>query len=56
MPGIIGSRGFFFVPLAIEEHKDQNKQQYIFARHSARVEKLVGHINARAAYVKNVQE
>ena len=44
------------VPLAIEEHKDQNKQLYIFSRYFARFEKLVCHINARAAYVRNVQE
>ena len=30
---------FYFVPLVIEEYKDQNKQHYIFARHFARVEK-----------------
>jgi hypothetical protein len=43
-------------PLAIEEHKDQNKQHYIYARYFAPSEKLAFHISARAAYVKNVEE
>jgi hypothetical protein len=66
VPGFV-----FFVPLAIEEHKDQNKQHYIYifiyiyiyihtrgilACYFAQFEKLVCHINARAAYVKNVQD
>jgi hypothetical protein len=58
MPGVIGAciSPPPPVPLATEEHKDQNKQHYIFVRYFARFEKPAFHINARAEYVKHVQE